>query len=104
MSELTRKPGAFDLLITDHSMPRINGIELVKRLRETAFPGKIVVLSAHLSAENRAAYLALGVDIMIPKPFDVHELRAVIGGIIGRSIPSQPKATPLSPGAGAQIT
>jgi DNA-binding response OmpR family regulator len=76
LSELTRKPGAFDLLITDHSMPRMNGIELVRRLRDTAFRGKIVVLSAHLSAENRAAYLALGVDMMVPKPFDVHQLRA----------------------------
>ena len=78
LSELTRKPGAFDVLITDHSMPRMNGVELVKRLHETAFRGKIVVLSAHLSAENRAAYFALGVDTMIPKPFDVYQLRAVI--------------------------
>ena len=60
LSEITRKPGAFDLLITDHSMPRMNGVELVKQLRDTAFRGKIVVLSAHLSAENRAAYLTLG--------------------------------------------
>ena len=78
LSELTRKPGAFDLLITDHSMPRMNGMELVRRLRDTAFRGKIVVLSAHLSGENRAAYLALGVDMMVPKPFDVHQLRASI--------------------------
>jgi DNA-binding response OmpR family regulator len=78
LSELTRKPGAFDLLITDHSMPRMNGVELVKRSRDAAFAGKIVVLSAHLSAENRAAYAALGVDMMIPKPFDVHLLRAAI--------------------------
>jgi DNA-binding response OmpR family regulator len=78
LSELTRKPGAFDLLITDHSMPRTNGVELLKRLRDTAFRCKVVVLSAHLSAENRVAYLALGVDMMIPKPFDVHELRAAI--------------------------
>jgi DNA-binding response OmpR family regulator len=78
LSELTRKPGWFDLLITDHSMPRMNGVELVKRLRDTAFRGKIVVLSAHLSAANVAAYAALGVDMMVPKPFDVHELRAAI--------------------------
>jgi DNA-binding response OmpR family regulator len=73
LSELTRKPDEFDLLITDHSMPRMNGVELVKRSRDAAFGGKVVVLSAHLSAENRAAYLALGVDMMVPKPFDVHE-------------------------------
>jgi len=78
LSELSRKPGAFDLLITDHSMPRMNGVELVKRSREAGFGGKIVVLSAHLSAENRAAYLALGVDLMVAKPFDVHLLRAAI--------------------------
>jgi DNA-binding response OmpR family regulator len=78
LSELTRKPGAFDLIITDHSMPRMNGVELVKRLRDTSFRGKIVVLSAHLSAENVAAYAALGVDMVIPKPFDVHLLRAAI--------------------------
>jgi len=81
LSELKRKPDAFDVLITDHSMPRMNGIELVKRLRESGFRGRIAVLSAHLSEETRAAYLALGVDTMIPKPFDVHELRAIINGI-----------------------
>lgn len=78
LSELTRKPGAFDVLITDHSMPRMNGVELVKRLRDTAFAGKVVVLSAHLSGENTEAYAALGVDLMVPKPFDVHQLRAAI--------------------------
>jgi DNA-binding response OmpR family regulator len=97
LSELTRKPGAFDLLITDHSMPRMNGIELVRRLRDRAFRGKIVVLSAHLSAENRAAYLALGVDMMIPKPFDVHQLRASIMWLGRGGVPEQePTALPVT--------
>jgi two-component system response regulator QseB len=97
LSELTRKPGAFDLLITDHSMPRMNGVELVKRLRDAAFRGTIVVLSAHLSAENRAAYLALGVDMMIPKPFDVHELRAAIRRLgRGEGMEGEPTALPAS--------
>jgi DNA-binding response OmpR family regulator len=97
LSELTRKPGMFDLLITDHSMPRMNGVELVKRLRDTAFAGRIVVLSAHLSVENVEAYAALGVDILIPKPFDVHLLRAAIrrlGG--GEGIEGGPTALPAS--------
>jgi DNA-binding response OmpR family regulator len=95
LSELTRKPGAFDLLITDHSMPRANGVELVKRLRDTAFCGKIVVLSAHLSAENRDAYLALGVDLLVPKPFDVHELRAAIRRLgRGEGMKGEPTALP----------
>jgi two-component system response regulator QseB len=97
LSELTRKPGGFDLLITDHSMPRMDGVELVKRLRDAAFRGKIVVLSAHLSAENRAAYLALGVDMMIPKHFDVHELRSAIKRLgRGEGMEGGPMALPAS--------
>lgn len=78
LARLILEPHAFDLLITDNNMPRMTGVELVRRLRDASFRGKILVLSAHLSAENRAAYEALGVDGMIPKPFDLHELRAVI--------------------------
>jgi DNA-binding response OmpR family regulator len=78
LANLIAEPGAFDLLITDNNMPRMTGVELVRRLRDASFRGKILVLSAHLSAENRAAYDALGVDGMIPKPFDLHQLRAVI--------------------------
>ena len=96
--ELTSKPGAFDLLITDHSMPRMNGVELVKRLRDSAFKGKVVVLSAHLSAENRAAYVALGVDILIPKPFDVHGLRAAIRQLGDDAAVHPPQAAELGAG------
>jgi DNA-binding response OmpR family regulator len=83
LAKLTAEPAAFDLLITDNNMPRMTGVELVRRLRDASFSGKILVLSAHLSAENRAAYDALGVDGMIPKPFDLHQLRAVIRQIAG---------------------
>jgi CheY-like chemotaxis protein len=68
----------FDLVITDNNMPRMSGLELVRRLREENFRGKIVVLSAHLSDENRRAYEALHVDEMIPKPFDIGHLRDTI--------------------------
>ena len=78
LARLILDPRAFDLLITDNNMPRMTGIDLVRRLGDASFSGKILVLSAHLSEENRAAYEALGVDGMIPKPFDVHQLRAVI--------------------------
>src|SRR5438309_7473196 len=65
----------FDVVITDHRMPRVSGLELVRRLRERKFPGKILVLSAHLTEENIRAYEELKVDMMISKPFDVEELR-----------------------------
>jgi CheY-like chemotaxis protein len=99
LAEMRLKPGGFDLLITDHSMPRMNGVELVKRMREAGFRGKILVLSAHLSPENRAAYEALGVDGLLPKPFDLFQLRDLIRKIVlGEAPPVSQQADPLHNG------
>src|ERR1700694_412880 len=42
----------FDVIITDHHMGRVSGLELVRRLRVREFAGKIIVLSAHLHKEK----------------------------------------------------
>ncbi len=68
----------YDIVITDHQMPGITGLELVRQLRAQDFAGKIVVLSAFLNEENVRAYQALGVDLMLAKPFDMDELRQAI--------------------------
>ena len=65
----------FDVIITDHRMPRMNGLDLVRRLRVRKFAGKIIVLSAYLTPENIQAYEELQVDMMFAKPFDVGELQ-----------------------------
>lgn len=65
----------FDVVITDHRMPRMTGLELVRQLRAQNFGGKILVLSAHLTEENKRAYEEQGVDMMMSKPFDFDELQ-----------------------------
>ena len=65
----------FDVVITDHRMPRMTGLELVRQLRAKNFPGKILVLSAFLSDEDIRAYEELNVDMMMSKPFDFDELQ-----------------------------
>src|SRR5437762_12318451 len=65
----------FDVIITDHRMPRMNGLQLVQRLRKKNFGGKILVLSAHLTEEDIRAYEELNVDMMMTKPFDFDELQ-----------------------------
>jgi len=65
----------FDVVITDHRMPRMGGLQLVQRLRAKNFGGKILVLSGHLSDEDISAYEALNVDMMMSKPFDFDELQ-----------------------------
>jgi CheY-like chemotaxis protein len=72
------EPPPVDVVITDNNMPRLSGLELVRRLRADGFSGRIVVLSAFLTEENRKAYHELKVDRMISKPFDLAELREAI--------------------------
>src|SRR5947209_19505127 len=64
-----------DVIITDHRLRRVSGVELVRRLRVRKFAGNIIVLSAHLTKENIRAYEELNVDMMLAKPFDVEELQ-----------------------------
>ncbi len=71
----------FDVVITDHRMPRVSGLELVRELRARKFGGKVVVLSAHLGENNIKAYHELGVNMLISKPFDVNELRRTIDAL-----------------------
>jgi DNA-binding response OmpR family regulator len=91
-----KKP--FDVVITDHLMPRVSGLELVRRLRGKNFTGKIVVLSGHLGEDNVSAYELLGVDMMISKPFDVEELRQTINvltnGQVSHSMNGKAKRLP----------
>jgi CheY-like chemotaxis protein len=71
----------FDIVITDHRMPRSGGLELVRKLRQRKYKGKIVVLSAYLSPENIGTYEELDVDEVVSKPFDSSELRDMIAGL-----------------------
>jgi two-component system chemotaxis response regulator CheY len=75
---ITAAPAAFDLLITDHHMPVMNGLELVGRLRQLQFAGRIIIFSAALSAEVSAAYRRLRVDYILPKPIFPDTLRALL--------------------------
>ena len=68
----------FDLVITDHRMPRVGGLDLVRRLRKREFNGKILVLSAHLSDADIQAYEELEVDMMMSKPFDFEEIQNAV--------------------------
>ena len=68
LARVTADPAAFDLIITDHHMPNMNGLELVAHLRAIAYPGKILVFSSELKKSTEEAYLALKVDRVLPKP------------------------------------
>lgn len=73
----------FDLVITDHHMPNMNGLEFVQGLRELHFPGRIIVFSSELNPNVATQYRLLGVDRILAKPIYPSALRAVIGELFG---------------------
>lgn len=78
LARLTEDVNAYDLLITDHHMPQMNGLELVSAVRRMPFKGKIMVFSSELSPVVAADYRKLGVDRILFKPVYPSFLRQAI--------------------------
>lgn len=75
------------LLITDITMPRMDGYELVRQVRcQPAFRLlPVVFLTARTHTKERVRGYQLGGDIFLPKPFELEELGAVIRNLLERS-------------------
>jgi CheY-like chemotaxis protein len=69
---------SFDLIITDHHMPNLNGLEFVTRLREEKYPGKIMVFSSELSDAVAKEYRRHNVDRILYKPVFPSVLRQTL--------------------------
>jgi CheY-like chemotaxis protein len=68
-------PEQFDLIITDHMMVRVSGLDLTRKLREKGFKGEIVVITAYAGSIEEEEYRKLEVAGIVEKPFDLAELR-----------------------------
>lgn len=68
-----------DLLLLDVNMPRMNGVELVRRVREIRFAGQIVVMSGRIEGEELRELEALRVDRIMTKPFLQDDFVVVLG-------------------------
>jgi two-component system response regulator QseB len=66
----------FDLAILDLGLPRLDGTEVLARLRSGGNPIAVLVLSARDAVRDRIMALDLGADDYLTKPFDVDELLA----------------------------
>ena len=72
----------YDIIIVDQKMPHMTGVELVEEMRKRGVNSKIMVMSADLSGEVRAAYERMDVHLVFPKPFDVGALRSAVDHLV----------------------
>jgi len=75
-----------DALVLDVMMPRLDGLEVCRRLRSTGDDLPILVLTARDSVSERVAGLDAGADDYLPKPFALEELLARMRALLRRRV------------------
>ena len=76
----------FDLLILDLGLPRIHGLEVLRRLRSRGDSLPVLILTAADAVEERVKGLDLGADDYMAKPFSLQELEARVRALARRGM------------------
>lgn len=74
----------YDLIILDVMMPRMNGFEVVKKIRETGSSIPVLMLTARAEVDDKVLGLDSGADDYLTKPFQIKELNARIRALLRR--------------------
>lgn len=75
---------SFDVLISDIAMPAMDGLQLIKALRQKQGLQKVpaIALTGYASQKDVAAAIAAGFDLHLPKPLDPGELAAAVERLV----------------------
>jgi two-component system OmpR family response regulator len=79
---------AFDVVLLDLTMPRMDGLEVCKRIRKQQTSLPILMLTARGDETDRVVGLELGADDYLPKPFSPRELLARMRAVLRRAAPA----------------
>jgi DNA-binding response OmpR family regulator len=82
----------FDLVVLDLMLPRIDGLEVCKRLRANGSTVPIIMLTAKSEEIDKVLGLELGADDYITKPFSMREFRSRVKAALRRAGMTQPEA------------
>ena len=80
---------SFDLIVLDIGLPRMDGFEVLRRLRAQHVASRVLVLTARGEVKDRVTGLQLGADDYLPKPFAMQELVARVRAL-GRRYAEEP--------------
>jgi len=75
----------YDIIVLDLMLPDMDGIDVLRRLRDAKVDTPVLILSGLTESENKVKGLGSGADDYLTKPFDKDELLARIQAIVRRS-------------------
>lgn len=85
----------YDGIILDLMMPKLNGLDVLKRLRENAISTPVLILTAKAEVDDRIAGLDAGADDYLTKPFAMGELLARVRAMTRRKTEFSPNILTL---------
>ena len=74
----------YDLVVLDLALPKLDGMSVLRRLRDRRSHVPVLILTARDTLEDRVAGLDLGADDYMTKPFDLPEFEARVRALIRR--------------------
>jgi DNA-binding NtrC family response regulator len=86
------KSGRADLVIADYKLPFINGMELIKRLRENGFEGEAMLITAHPDEVRIEDMGRFAISHFFVKPLDLNDLNLSIDRVLQPKNPLEPAA------------
>ncbi len=88
VAEYLLQKQAFDVAVLDIGLPMVDGLSVLRRLRETRPSLPVLLLTARDALDDRVAGLQAGADDYVTKPFDFPELEARLRALLRRSQPA----------------
>jgi len=79
----------YDIIFMDHFMPKMDGIETEKKIRELGYTQPIVALTANALTGQTEIFMANGFDGFISKPIDIHQLNAILNKMVRDKHPAE---------------
>ena len=79
----------YDVIVLDLMLPRLNGFDLTRRLRERSVDTPILILTGRDAVDDRVAGLEAGADDYLVKPFALREVVARLRALTRRHLPNR---------------